>query len=217
MKQVIAKTPGEAWVKVCKLVMEEGHEVKDEGIILKEINNLFISVTNPDKEDEILKKFANKEEKEWMRRLLLETKPIPPMGRLPAFEISYGEMIFNLNGKSQLEWVIKKLKNNPDTKSATFSLLNPGEETKISITCIPTFDFKIRDGKLSLTIFSRSQDAYKKLQFDILFIGEIERMVAKKVGVLIGSLNFFVVSEHIYEPDFDEVNNLLKQAVSLLE
>lgn len=211
MRQIICKTPGEAWVETCKLVMEEGHEIQDEDMVLKELNNLFISVASPDKEDEILKKFTNKEEKEWMKRLWLEVKPIPSMGRLPDFEVSYGKRMFDVKGKNQLEWIISKLKANLETKSATFSLLNPGEEIKTNIPCTPVFDFKIRKRKLILTVFVRSQDAYKKLHFDILFIGQIERMVAEKVGVPLGSLNFFVVSEHIYEPDFEEVNNLQSQ------
>lgn len=210
MEQISTKTPGQAWIKTCRFVMEKGHEIKDEDLILKEIIGLYLSVEEPTSFDEIMEKYANRKEMEWMRRLWLETKPIPAMGRFPEYKISYGKRLFDANGKDQIKWVIEKLKRNPETKSATISLLIPGEEKKTSITCAPAFDFKIRDGKLILTVFIRSQDAYKKLHFDILFVGKIAEIVADEVGVSSGPLNSFIVSEHIYETDFKEVGELLK-------
>lgn len=209
MQQIYSKTPGNAWLRVCKLVMERGKEVRDEGLVLKEVMNLFISVENSFIEDEMLIKYGNKDEKEWMRRLWLDTKPIPAMGRFPAFEVSYGKRLFDVDGKNHVNWIINKLKNNPDTKSATISTLYPGEDQKTNMSCVTTLDFKVGDKKLITTMFIRSQDAYKKLQYDILFIGKIAEMIAKKLGISLGPLNSFVVSEHIYETDFKEVKELL--------
>jgi len=209
MQQIYSKTSGKAWIDICKLIIERGEEVRDEGLVLKEVMNLFISVEIPSVEDEILIKYGNKDEREWMRRLWLETNPIPAMGRFPTFEVSYGKRLFDVDGKNHVDWVINKLKNNPDTKSATISTLYPGEEKKTNISCAPILDFKLRNTKLITTVFVRSQDAYKKLQYDILFIGEIAEMIAEKLGVSLGPLNSFVVSEHIYESDFEEVKALL--------
>lgn len=164
---------------------------------------------NPSIEDEILIEHGNKDEREWMKRLWLETKPIPAMGRFPDFEISYGKRLFDVAGKNHIDWVINKLRSNPETKSATISTLYPGEQRKTNISCVTTLDFKVRDKKLFTTIFVRSQDAYKKLQWDTLFISKLSEMVAEKVGITLGPLNSFVVSEHIYETDFKEVKKLL--------
>jgi len=209
MNQVYSKTPGEAWVKICRLVMERGEKLKDEDLILKELFSLFIGVENPSMEDEVLIKYGNQEEKEWMRRLWLETKPIPAMGRFPYYEESYGKRIFRIKGGNHIDWAVNKLKTNPDTKSATISTLSLGEKKKMNISCVTTLDFKIRDKKLITTVFVRSQDAYKKLQWDILFLGQIAKMVAEQVGITSGPLNSYVVSEHIYEMDFKEVEKLL--------
>jgi thymidylate synthase len=213
MYQVYSKTPGEAWVRVCRLVMERGEKVRDEDLTLKELLSLFLSVENPSIEDEILIKYGNHEEREWMRRLWLETKPLPATGRFPALEESYGRRIFDIHGENHLGWIVNKLKNNPDTKSATISTLFPGEKTKTNISCVTTLDFKIRGKKLITTVFVRSQDAYKKLQWDILFLGQIAETVAEQAGVAQGPLNSFVVSEHIYEIDFKEVEKLLAQQI----
>jgi thymidylate synthase len=213
MYQVYSKTPGEAWIEVCRLVLERGEKARDEDLILKEILNCFISIENPSMEDEILTKYGNIKEKEWMRRLWLETKFVPAMERFPALEESYGKRIFDINGENHLEWVINKLKNNPDTKSATISTLSPGEKRKTNLSCITTLDFKIRNKKLITTIFVRSQDAYKKLQWDILFLGQIAKTIAEQVGIPPGPLNSFVVSEHIYDTDFKEVEKLLARQI----
>lgn len=213
MNQIYSKTPGEAWLRTCKLVIEKGKEIKDEGLVLKEIVNLFISVENPSIEDKILVKYGDRDEKEWMRRLWFETEPIPAMGRFPNFEVSYGKRLFDIDGKNHKEWVINKLRKNPDTKSATISTLFPGEEQKTNISCVTTLDFKIRNGKLACTAFVRSQDAYKKLQWDILFLGQLTEKIAKEVSIPVGQLNSFIVSEHIYSTDFNEVMGLLKKII----
>jgi len=213
MEKIRTKTVGKAWLKVCKLVFEKGRKIKDGNQILKEINNLFIEVEKPVIPDSIFKKFANRKEMEWMRRLWLEKNPIPAMGRFPKYEFSYGKQIFDFEGKNQIDWIIKKLKENPETKSATISILKPGETRKQFIPCGPILDFKIRNGKLFLTSFFRSQDAYKKLHFDIFFLGKIAKMVAKKVGVPFGPLSLFVTSEHIYADDFEEVEKIIDSII----
>lgn len=210
MEKIQAKTVGEAWTKVCRLILKKGKIVKDGNQILREIINVFIEIKKPTLSDSVFEKFANVKEMEWMRRLWLGKKSIPAMGRFPKYKVSYGKLIFDLDGENQLDWIIKKLKENPETKSATISILKPGEKRKSHIPCSPVLDFKIRNKKLFLIAFFRSQDAYKKLHFDIYFLGKIAQMVAEKIKIPCGPLCFFVASEHIYEEDLKEIKKLIK-------
>lgn len=205
MRNIEAENSGEAWVKACQLVCKEGHKIYDGDTQLKEILNLFISVTDPTKKDKFIEKFGDQEMISWMVNDNFG-------GHAPVLDwgYCYGMRLHDYEGLDQVAWVVEKLKNNPEAKSATVSLMKPDEDVKSHIPCVVAIDYKIRDNKLQTSAFFRSQDVGKKLYADILAIGSISKKVSKEVGVELGKLNLLVVSAHIYEPDFDKVESLLK-------
>jgi len=202
MYKVVAKTPGEAWMKAVKRVMKFGSKVMDGNRKLKELINVFLIVENPCATDQILKKYADSKMISWMRDNFLKSEPVLDWG------YSYGQRFSNFDGVNQIEQVVQKLIKNPETKSATITLMDPKGDTH-HVPCIVSIDFKIRNRYLITTAFFRSQDVGKKIYADIICIGEIAKRIAERANVEAGELNILIVSLHYYEEDVDKINKLL--------
>lgn len=140
-----------------------------------------------------------------MKKNFLKREPIKEWG------YSYGSRIFNFNGMNQLREVVKKLKEKPESKSAVITLNNPLSDFNTHFPCLNLLDFKIRGRKkVFTTAFFRSQDVGKKIYADILALGEISKMVANSLKTNVGPLTLIIVSAHIYQEDFNKVNQLIK-------
>jgi len=203
MKQLISKTPGLAWKQALNLVATEGKHVKDGEKDLKEFMNVFLTIQNPLASDEIIEKYADQTMVEWMRNNFLSNEPVLNWG------YSYGQRFTNFDGINQIDSVIEKLKKNPESKSATITLMDPQSDGS-HMPCIVALDFKIRSNRLMTTAFFRSQDVGKKIYADIICLGEISKKIADAVGVESGDLNILIVSLHFYEEDRQKFSELLQ-------
>ncbi len=206
MISIKEKTPGRAWLKACSVVIENGKEVKDGEVNLKELIDLYIEVERACNRDEIIKKFSDKKMIDWMvKKNFCGNKPVLNWG------YCYGLRLNNYNGVNQIKKIIEKLKKNPEAKSATISTMKPDQDFDGHLPCVICLDFKIRNNKLHLTSFFRSQDIGKKIYADILALGEIQKIVSQKLGVKCGMAKLFISSAHIYETEFGKVNELLSR------
>ena len=80
--------------------------------------------------------------------------------------------------------------------------MNPSIDYRGHMPCIVALDFKIRNDKLLITGFFRSQDIGKKIYADILALGKIQSEVASALSTTTGEIKIFISSAHIYEQDF---------------
>lgn len=204
MKNIIAKTSGIAWLSAVGEVMKNGNLVRDGEQNLKEVLNVMVTISDPLGTDTVLEKYADKKMIKWMKGNFLKMEPVLDWG------YSYGQRFFNFGGINQVDNVIAKLKKNPDSKSATIALMDPKGDGH-HVPCIVAIDFKIRQNKLMLTAFFRSQDVGKKMYADIISVGEIGKTISEKVGVILGSLNILIVSLHAYEADWENIKKLITE------
>lgn len=203
--EIESKSIGEAWVKATGLVMDKGGTVHDDGTELREIIDLSITISDPTKTDEIVEKSGDRGMLEWMSANFMDKTPLEKWG------YSYGQRIFDYEGINQFEEVAKKLKTNPESKSATISLMYPPGDKK-HVPCVCIIDFKLRDGRLDLFCVMRSQDIFKKNYADARVLGQILKNMAEKIGAEPGSLVLKIISAHIYEQDFEGAETLVKEA-----
>ncbi len=201
MLNIKAKNVGEAWLLASREVYENGLPIKDGEINLKESLNVFLTVEDPSAFDDFLIKHSDPSMVEWMRNNFFKLDPVLNWG------YSYGQRFFEYDGINQVSNIVEKLKNNPESKSATIPLMSPRGDIHHS-PCIVAIDFKIRNGKLVSTAFFRSQDAGKKLYADIICLGEIAKRIADEVGVAVGPLNILIVSLHVYEVDWEKIKHI---------
>lgn len=203
MKIAEGKNIGNAWLNGCRVIMNEGKLQKDEyGNKTLECINLSICVENPMEMGEAVEKYADKSMISFMKDNFLSMKPIEKWG------YSYGQRIFSHNGVNQFEEVVKKLSSRPESRSATIDLMDPSCSSE-HMPCACVLDIKIRDEKVVMSAFFRSQDIGKKFYADAVCCSEIMKMISEKTGKKPGNLTLSISSAHIYEIDIENVKKML--------
>lgn len=119
---------------------------------------------------------------------------------------AYGDRI-----KNQVRHVIRKLKEDPDTRQAVATLWDrkldnaPG---KHDYPCTTALFFNIRRGRLNLHVTMRSNDVWLGLAYDAFMFTQLQLTVAHCLRVEPGEYRHHAVSLHLYERDFDKLKQL---------
>lgn len=200
MITIEANSLGEAWIKAMRMIMNKGIDIKDDDQMLREICNFYMSIVSTDDNDLILKKYADS------KRVELMKKKYATCGLVGDYKVDYGSKVFDNHGINQLEWAIKRIINKPETKSATFSLHEPGENM---LPCLSLLDFKLRNDCINMTAVYRSQNTFWSMPGNMLALYQMQKDVARGVGCKVGKVELMVASAHIYHKDFASVQNIL--------
>lgn len=193
--QIIANSIGSCWVKCISAVMERGQIFHDEDVIIKELLGLNIVINKPKIDDEIVNKYGDHDViahtlKKFEKGVVMKDRPF-----------TYGDRIYNKNGVNQFEWIINRLTNKKESKSATICLLNEGDNNS-NIPCLTTIDAKIRNNKLELQFFYRSQNIVGRQYANYIALAKLQNDLALKLNVVPGALSGYIASAHIYSYDF---------------
>lgn len=200
MITIKSTTLGNAWIAAMETVMAKGEDIFDEDVQLREIRNLYITIDTVSDSDPILRAYADHD------RIELMKKKYATCGLVGEYKIDYGSYIYNNNGVNQIDWVIDRIRNKPETKSATITLHKPGEE---KLACLSMIDFKYRNGLLNMSVVYRSQNIYWSHPGNLLALHQIQTDVAQALGYELGAIELAVISAHIYKDDFIKVNKIL--------
>lgn len=195
---------GEGWETMLEEVYHDGETTVDDGAELLEKLNILVEFEYPflnPEDDEFLQRHMDEDRVEWMIDNFHSEEPIEGWG------YSYGSRFKDFEGHNQLTYVNDKLTEKPTSKSATITSMYPPGDTK-HVPCICTLDFKIRDGLL-MTAFFRSQDIGKKFYADVIALKRIQEEVSNHLDVNNNKMVIQVVSAHIYETDFDLVEDII--------
>ena len=124
---------------------------------------------------------------------------------------AYGDRIFG--GKfSQWEQVKNILSTDPDSRQAVISIYQPRDlfisSSDIPCTCV--LQYFIRNGKLNAITYMRSNDIYLGLPYDIFSFTMLQEMLAVELNVELGTYTHMVGSLHIYEKNFNILDEELK-------
>lgn len=191
---------GEAWIKAMRIIMSVGVDIMDEDQKLREVRNFYMTIAHIDENDSILRKYADP------NRINLMKEKYATCGLVGDYKVDYGSRVFNNHGVNQLEWAIKRIRNKPETKSATFSLHEPGEDM---LPCLSLLDFKFRNGLMDMTAVYRSQNTFWSMPGNMLALYQMQSEVARGVGCKTGKVELVVASAHIYCKNFDVVEKIL--------
>lgn len=77
------------------------------------------------------------------------------------------------------------------------------------VPCTVAWHFTIRDNKLILTVFMRSNDVWLGLPYDLLSFTTVQRVVASMLGVEPGEYRHVVSNLHMYEENDESVVDVL--------
>lgn len=200
MEYIHETTEGQAWLAAIRAVMSRGKDIWDGSIPLREVQNLYLTIEKIEEKDPILEKYADKD------RIVLMKKKYATCGLVGDYKIDYGSYIYNNSGINQIDWVINRIKNKPETKSATITLHKPGESM---LACLSMLDFKYREDVLDMTVIYRSQNIFWSHPGNMLALHHIHQDVADALGYALGKIELIVISAHIYTDDFEKVNFIL--------
>ena len=125
--------------------------------------------------------------------------------RLRAYQVPGGGTF------DQIAGAIEKLKAVPYTRRAQAVTWQVWNDMNIDDpACLQRLWFRIADGKLHMNIHIRSNDAYKAAFMNMYAFTELQRMVAKEVGVEPGEYLHIADSFHIYGSYFQDFEGFLK-------
>jgi len=127
---------------------------------------------------------------------------------------SYGTRVFNENG-NQFENVVKLLKERPSTKQAIVQVLKPEDlfvKTK-DLPCTMSLQFLVRDNKLEMYTYMRSNDVIKGFIHDVFCFTFLQEIMARRLGYQLGTYTHVTTSLHLYEEDVQNAKDYIEEGL----
>jgi thymidylate synthase len=128
---------------------------------------------------------------------------------------AYGRRLFSQRGQNQLRNAIDALGVSPESRRAVIQLFNAEDIARRhkEVPCTCTLQFLVRRKRLHLLTTMRSNDAYKGLPHDIFCFTMLQEVMARTLGVELGTYKQFVGSLHLYDEDRGVAEQYLNEAV----
>lgn len=114
---------------------------------------------------------------------------------------------------NQFNEAFNQLKSDPDTRQATIVFFDPIKdyrETKDK-PCTNLIRFMIRDGKLNMTTFMRSNDVWFGYPYDIFNFTMLQELMAGLLDIEVGKYTHIADSFHIYEMHFEKAQQVIDE------
>jgi thymidylate synthase len=125
---------------------------------------------------------------------------------------AYGPRLFSPSlSDCQVQRVIKQLKDRPTSRQAVIQFFANADLDNCDPPCTCTLQFFVRNRKLHLIAHMRSNDAFKGLPHDVFAFTWIQEMVARSLGLDLGTYQHMVGSLHLYEEDFEKAKQYLDE------
>jgi thymidylate synthase len=215
--EIIKDSTIEAWKATLKEVLENGKDIIDNDLRhSKEIINIVITIKNSDDITSPIEQM--KSLKQWVYPELDELEDVIfKKETSSSYYYTYGARIFNFaNNKDQVEeFIIPLLKANPNTRRAIIVLYQPLSDSKVSARespCLISLYFKIIDKKLTVTAMIRSNDMFIGWPANAYHVYLLQKYVASKLGLELGSLTTISHSAHVFMEYKEEIEELLRKA-----
>lgn len=213
--EIIKKNAMDAWKAALKYILEEGKDFTDrEQRVCRETLNMVLVVESPKTSVEEPINFMMRSEnwvypsKNELASIILEKKASN------IYKYSYGPRIFDFNGKKDQigSFIIPLLKKDPNSRRGTVVLYNPETDSETENKDIPGLGliyFKIKEGKLNITCFIRSNDMFVGWPANVYQLYVLQEVVAEKLSLGIGSITTFSASAHVFEEHFNEISRVI--------
>lgn len=115
---------------------------------------------------------------------------------------AYGPRLLNMRGQyDQIENVINLLKERRSSRRAVIQLFDASDiaHHHKEIPCTCTLQFIVRNCKLHMFTYMRSNDAFLGLPHDVFAFTMLQEIMARSLGIEIGTYKHAVGSLHLYD------------------
>lgn len=122
---------------------------------------------------------------------------------------NYGYCIKYKFGFDQWEFVRNELEENPNSRRAVIHIKEASYSDKESkdVNCTVCLQFFIRDNKLHLTTYMRSNDLWMGFPYDVFQFTNMQILMSMELGRDIGTYTHIAGSLHLYERDVKGAEN----------
>lgn len=127
-----------------------------------------------------------------------------------VFRGAYGPRLRKYKG-DQFKKVIDNLKSDSSSRQAIMTIYDPALDYTITkdVPCTVNFHFLLRNDKLRMNVYMRSNDAMLGHPIDIFNFTMIQETIATELGVDVGDYNHMVGSFHLYESDIEKAEKII--------
>lgn len=126
---------------------------------------------------------------------------------------AYGPRLFNKNGIDQVNNVIRLLSTRETSRQAVIQIFAAEDlvEAHKEIPCTCTLQFLLREKKLHMFTSMRSNDAFYGLPHDVFSFTMLQEIIARALGVEVGTYKHAVGSLHLYEKHIESAKDFLAE------
>lgn len=117
---------------------------------------------------------------------------------------NYGYCIMHKYGFNQLEYVYNMLRENPNTRQAVIHIKTADNKSSKDVNCTVCLQFFIRDNKLYMTTYMRSNDLWMGFPYDVFQFTNMQVLMAMELGVEVGTYTHIAGSLHLYARNVKE-------------
>jgi thymidylate synthase len=112
----------------------------------------------------------------------------------------------------QIGDVVRRLRENPDSRRMIVSAWNVGELDKMALPpCHCLFQFYVADGRLSCQLYQRSADVFLGVPFNIASYALLTHMIAQQAGFRIGEFIWTGGDCHLYRNHLEQADVQLRR------
>jgi thymidylate synthase len=201
MSVVVVRSPtlGEGWLDVTRAILEGGALACYDAQRTREISILTLVVDRPSPDDATIARLGNPDWLVWMHANFFSHDDVAELGNAK----SYAARLFDYAGAGhdQIAWVVGRLRDDPEARSATITTFQPLTDTSY-IPCVSMLDFWLPDGAIELVVYAHSLDFGKKAYGNLVELAELQKHVAGELGAPVGRLVIHAKSAHVYEPEW---------------
>lgn len=124
---------------------------------------------------------------------------------------NYGYCIQSKYGFNQWEFVKNELINNPNSRRAIIHIKEASNKESKDINCTVCLQFFIRDNKLYLTTYMRSNDLWFGFPYDVFQFTCMQILMSMELGLELGTYTHIAGSLHLYKRDYEKSLENLKE------
>ena len=122
-----------------------------------------------------------------------------------GFIYTYSERLQNYNDINQLDVIINRLNKNINSNRAIAVTYNPMVDmNRQDIPCLQLIQALVRNDKLILSVYFRSNDLYGAFPSNMMFLTYLGMKIANELGVQFDYIDYHCSSLHIYKTDYKQ-------------
>ena len=128
------------------------------------------------------------------------------------FNKAKGSLPGNILGFDQIEWLIKEIKTNPDSRRLILTAWNPNQLNYMALPpCHTLAQFRIYNGKLSCQLYQRSCDLGLGANFNQASYALLTHLLARECCLEVGDFIHTIGDAHIYLNHIEPLREQLKR------